>query len=81
LVMYSELLNFPQVKEKPWSIRIVQGQLVNGKVKIEQCAECKHSCELITFGCGNANSILYGCTGNKCKHVLIHVKFSSDFLQ
>jgi hypothetical protein len=75
-----EITNFPSIKEKSWASRIVEGHLFNGKVRAEQCAECKCSCELVTFGCGNSNSILYGCTGNKCKHMLINIKFTSKVL-
>ena len=78
---YSELISFRLIKEKSWSVRIVEGQLLDGKVRATQCSECKHSCELVTVGCGNSNSILYGCSGNKCRHVLIHVEFGSGFLQ
>ena len=77
----SEMINSRLVKEKPWSVRIVQGQLLNGKVRATQCLECKHSSELVTVGCGNSNSILYGCAGNKCKHVLIHVKLGRGLIQ
>lgn len=70
-----ELLNFPNVKAKSWSSRIVEGHLINGKVRAEQCTECKSSCELLTFYGGDSNSILCGCTGQKCKHVLIHFRF------
>jgi hypothetical protein len=78
---YSELTSFRLIKEKSLSVRIVEGQLLDGKVRAIQCTECKHSCELVTVGCGNSNSMLYGCTGNKCRHLLIHVKFGSGFLQ
>jgi len=71
-----ELLNFPYIKEKSWSSRIVEGHLINGKVRAEQCAECKSSCELLTYYRGDSNSILCGCTGHKCKHILIHVRFT-----
>jgi hypothetical protein len=78
---YSELTSFRLIKEKSWSVRIVEGQLLDGKVRATQCSECKRSCELVTVGCGNSNSMLYGCTENKCRHVLIHFKFGSGFLQ
>jgi hypothetical protein len=71
-----EIWNFPSIKEKSWSARIVEGHLSNGKVRGEQCAECKSSCKLITLGHGDSNSILCGCTGLKCKHILIHIKFT-----
>jgi hypothetical protein len=54
-----EILNFPSIKEKSWASRIVEGHLFNGKVRAEQCADCTSSCELVTFGCGNPNSILW----------------------
>jgi hypothetical protein len=75
-----EIANFPYIKEKSWSSRVVEGHIFNGKVRAEQCAECKSSCELVTFGCGDSNSILCGCTKDKCKHTLIHIKFPSEFL-
>jgi hypothetical protein len=76
----SELLSFPSIKEKSWSFRVVEGHIFNGKVRAEQCVECKSSCELVTFGCGDSNSILCGCSGDKCKHVLIRMKFASESL-
>jgi hypothetical protein len=78
---YSELVNFRLIKEKSWSVRIIEGQLLDGKVSAKQCSQCKHSCDLVAIGCGNSNSILYGCSGSKCRHVLIHVGSSSAFLQ
>ena len=74
-----EIFNFPSVKEKSWSSRIVEGYFFNGKVRAEQCEGCTSSCDLVTFGCGNPNSLLYGCNGHKCKHVLIRVKFTPEF--
>jgi hypothetical protein len=78
---YSESIDFRSIKEKSWSVRIVEGQLLDGKVRAKQCSQCKHSGDLVAIGCGNSNSILYGCPENKCRHVLIHVKFGSGFLQ
>jgi len=72
-----EIMNFPSIKEKSWASRIVEGHLINGKVRAERCAECSSSCKLVAFGCGNSNSILYGCSAQKCKHILINVRFSA----
>jgi hypothetical protein len=72
-----EIIKFPSIKEKSWASRIVEGHLINGKVRAERCSDCKSSCKLVTFGCGNSNSILYGCSGHKCKHILINVKFNA----
>jgi hypothetical protein len=77
----SELIDFRLIKEKSWSVRIVKGQLLDGKVRAKQCLQCNHSCDLVAIGCGNSNSILYGCTENKCRHVLIHVESGSAYLQ
>jgi hypothetical protein len=74
------ITNFPYIKEKSWSSRVIEGHIFKGKVRAEQCAECKSSCELVTLGIGDSNSILCGCTKDKCKHILIHAKFSSEFL-
>ena len=73
-----ETSGFPSFKEKSWVSRIVEGQFFNGRVRAEQCTECNSSCDLVTFGC-DSNSLLYGCTGHKCKHVLIRVKFPPKF--
>jgi len=77
LQRYSEHFVFRPIKEKSWSVRIVEGELLDGKVRAKQCSQCKHSSDLVVIGHGNSNSILYGCTGNKCRHVLIHVEPSS----
>ena len=73
-----EISNFPSIKDKSWSSRIVEGHLINGKVRAEQCVDCRSSCELVTFYRGDSNSILCGCKGHKCKHILIHVKFTPE---
>jgi hypothetical protein len=78
---HSELIDFRLTKEKSWSVRIVEGQLLDGKVRAKQCSQCKHSGNLVAIGRGNSNSTLYGCAENKCRHVLIYVKFGSGFLQ
>jgi hypothetical protein len=78
---YSELIDFRLKKEKSWSVRIVKGQLLDGKVRAKQCSQCKHTCDQVAIGYGNSNSILYGCAGTKCRHVLIHVESNSAFLQ
>lgn len=44
------ITNFPYIKEKSWSSRVIEGHLFKGKVRAEQCAECKSSCELVTLG-------------------------------
>ena len=75
------MIDFQSIKEKTWSVRIVEGQLLEGKVRAKQCSQCKHSCDLVAIGCGNSNSILYGCAKSKCRHVLIHVEASSAILQ
>jgi hypothetical protein len=74
-----EIMNFPYIKEKSWSSRVIEGYIFQGKVRAQQCAECKSSCELVTLGVGDSNSILCGCAKDKCKHILIHMKFPSDF--
>ena len=71
-----ELLNFPYIKEKSWVARVVEGKLIDGEVRAEQCQDCRSSCDLIAFYKGDSNSLLYGCTNSKCKHILIHVKFN-----
>jgi len=77
----SELIDFRLPKEKSWCVRIVEGELLDGKVRAKQCSQCKHSCNLVATGCGNSNSMLYGCSASKCTHLLIHVKYTSAFLQ
>ena len=71
-----EIMNFPYIKEESWVSRLVEGHMFNGQVRAEQCAECRSSCKLVTLGRGDSNSILCGCTGDKCKHILIRMKFT-----
>jgi hypothetical protein len=78
---YFEYSDFRSIKEKSWSVRIVEGELQDGKIRTKHCSQCKRSCDLVAIGRGNANSILYGCTVSKCRHVLIHVDSSSAFIQ
>jgi len=77
LKRYYELNDFGLIKEKSWSVRIVEGHLQEGKIRAKQCSQCKHSCDLVAIGRGNSNSLLYGCAESKCRHVLIHVEPSS----
>jgi hypothetical protein len=78
LVETSGQLRFPSFKEKSWSLKIVDGHISNNKVRAEQCVDCKSSCELVTYSCGDPNMVLYGCKGHKCKHTVIRLRFSPE---
>ena len=73
-----EISNLASFKEKFWVSRVVEGHFLNRQVRAEQCIQCPSSCDLVTFGCGDSNSLLYGCTRLKCRHILIRVKFAPE---
>jgi hypothetical protein len=74
------ITNFPYIKEKSWSSRVIEGHIFKGKVRAEQCAECKSSCELVTLGIGDSNSILCGCTKDNANTYSYTRNFHLNFL-
>jgi hypothetical protein len=65
------------VKEKSWSVRLINGYVQNDQITSDQCKGCDSSTQLVVANNGNPNLVLYGCGGHKCKHRLIRMNFSS----
>ncbi len=70
------LLGF--VKEKSWSVRLVDGYVLNGQVRADQCAGCEATTKLVAGNNGDPDLVLFGCNGHKCKHTLIRVDLSQE---
>ncbi|MCW4009686.1 MAG: hypothetical protein NWF05_03580 [Candidatus Bathyarchaeota archaeon] len=64
------------VKEKSWSVRLVDGYILNSQVRAERCKGCESTTKLIAGNNSDPDLILYGCNGHKCKHILIRTKVS-----
>jgi hypothetical protein len=65
------------VKEKSWSVRLVDGYVQNNQITSEQCKGCDCVTKLVVGNNGDNNLVLYGCDGHKCKHTLIRMNFGS----
>jgi hypothetical protein len=65
------------VKEKSWSVRLVDGYVQNCQITSEQCKGCDCVTKLVVANNHDHNLVLYGCDGHKCKHTLIRMKFGS----
>ena len=64
-------------KKKSWSIKLVPGHILNGKVKGEQCTDCNYASRLIAENKGNPELLLFSCDGPKCKNLLIRLNLNS----
>jgi hypothetical protein len=62
------------VKEKSWSVKLVNGYILNSQVKADHCKGCESTARLVAGNNDNPDLLLYGCYGHRCKHVLIRVR-------
>jgi hypothetical protein len=62
-------------KEKSWSVRLVNGYILNNQVKSDLCKGCESATKLIAGNNDDPDLLLFGCAGHRCKHVLIRLKF------
>ena len=62
-------------KEKSWSVKLVEGYVLNNLVRSNHCKGCDSTARLVVNNNGNPDLLLYGCNGHKCKHILIRMKF------
>ncbi|MGA3111846.1 MAG: hypothetical protein ABSE15_07425 [Candidatus Bathyarchaeia archaeon] len=65
------------LREKPWSVLLLQGCVLNDQVRAPQCANCKSNAHPLTVNYGNPNLYLYGCQDTKCKHRLLRFDFNA----
>ncbi len=64
------------LREKSWSVKLVQGYLAKDRVRATQCETCQATCNLLVRNLGNPNLALFGCSLSKCQHRLIRFDFS-----
>ncbi len=62
-------------KEKSWSVKLVEGYVLNNLVRSDHCKGCASNTNLVVNNTGTPDLLLYGCNGHKCKHILIRMKF------
>ena len=70
-------LNLPQ--EKSWSVKLVNGYVLNGQVKGEKCRDCESTPKLVAGNNSDPDLLLYGCYGHRCRHFLIRTKVSEAY--
>ena len=64
-------------KVKSWSVKVVDGYILNNQVRSAQCKGCDSATKLVVGNNDDPNLILYGCGGHKCKHTLIRMDFGA----
>jgi len=69
---------FYSVKEKSWSVRLVEGYVLNDQVRADRCLNCKSIAEALATSPNNPNLLLYGCKDSKCKHRLLRLDLTRD---
>ena len=67
-------MSFP--KEKSWSVKLVDGYVLNSQIRANRCKGCDYTSKLLVSNNGNPDLLLYGCNTHKCRHILIRMKFS-----
>ncbi len=69
---------FQSVKEKSWSVRLLNGYVVDDEVRSDKCENCKSKTEILVSNYTNPNLLLYGCKDNKCKHRFLRIDLSKE---
>ncbi|MGD6805952.1 MAG: hypothetical protein ACQCN4_03225 [Candidatus Bathyarchaeia archaeon] len=70
-------LMFFHVKEKSWSVRLVEGYVLNDQVRADRCVNCRSTTEVLVANYNNPNLLLYGCKDSKCKHRILRLDLNS----
>ena len=65
-------------REKSWSVRLINGYVLDSKVRADQCRDCDSNTKLVVGNNSNPDLLLYGCNGHKCKHILIRLKVPEE---
>lgn len=65
-------------REKSWTVRLVNGYILDNQVRADQCRDCDSNTKLVVSSNSDPDLLLYGCKGHKCKHILIRVKFPEE---
>ena len=68
------------IKEKSWSVMLINGHLSNDQVRAKRCENCKSTSQVIAGNYGNPHLFLYGCEDSKCRHRLLRLDFDREVL-
>ena len=66
------------LREKSWSVKLVQGYISKDRVRASHCDTCQAVCNLMLRNRGNPNLVLFGCSLSKCQHKLIRFDFGIE---
>ncbi|MCL5876761.1 MAG: hypothetical protein M1540_03005 [Candidatus Bathyarchaeota archaeon] len=66
------------VKEKSWSVFLVNGYMANDQVRALRCENCKATTEVLVANHHNPNLLLYGCKASKCRHRLLRLDLTNE---
>jgi len=69
---------FTSVKEKSWSVLLIEGYILNDQVRSQRCENCRSISEVLIKNYNNPNLLLYGCKDGKCKHRLLRLDFNAE---
>lgn len=62
-------------KHKSWRVVLVDGHIINSEVRANHCRNCDCQTKMVSGNNNDPDLFLYGCGGNKCRNVLIRMKF------
>jgi hypothetical protein len=68
---------YHNIKEKSWSVRLIEGYVLNDQVRAQRCENCRSTTEILVANYGNPNLLLYGCKESKCKHRMLRLDFEA----
>jgi hypothetical protein len=68
---------YHNIKEKSWSVRLIEGYVLNDQVRAQRCENCRCTTEILVANYGNPNLLLYGCKESKCKHRMLRLDFEA----
>ena len=61
------------VKEKSWSVKLVDGYVLDSQVRAERCRGCQATTKLVAGNDSDKDLVLFGCNSQKCRHMLIRM--------
>ena len=70
------MFNF--VKKNSGSVILVEGFLLNNRVRTEHCKDCVSSAKVIVGNLSNPNLVLFGCNSQKCRQNLIRLEIVEE---
>jgi hypothetical protein len=66
------------LREKSWSVKLIEGNISQNKVRGNHCEGCLNNCDLMVNNYTNPNLVLFGCRARKCQHKLIRLSFGAE---